>query len=726
MPVSHRPRPLAGPVGQLAARYWWVLAFLLLVGLIGAGAYIVAGLGHDTFVEGTTIAEVRGLTRLSVSVRDFEVPLKDQAAKLSWDVHYRLYRRILDSLRQSPKAVDIEGYLTGIDASVRRLSGFLDALLIARSSGGNAQAPEAAYRSEIDYAQEVVTGATDAFMYRLAGLAARVDRHWRQLLILNVVSSLTAIAFGIVLLLYRRDFLRRLRVESALRDSDDRVRLLLDSTSEGIYGVDLDGRCIFANSACIAALGYRDASELHGQDMHALIHASTGDGTQSPRETCPIHGVGPVPTPATELRLQRADSSSFPAECWPHQIERHGEVIGRVITFVDITQRRKVEAELRHSQRIDGLGRLAGGVAHDFNNLLTAIEGYASLAQAGVTHGSSVWNDLQEIRNTTHRAATLTRQLLAFGRRQTPERQVVDLNDLLARIQKMLRPLIGEAITIETQLADGLGAIFADPGQLEQVVVNLMVNARDAMPQGGRITVETRNVDLEDAYVVEHTGVAAGPYVMLAVSDTGVGIPEAVQARIFEPFFTTKEVGKGTGLGLATCYGIVKEHGGNIWCYSEPGLGATFKVYLPRTSGVAERAVTSPRESAAAGTETILLVEDEPRVRAIAMRTLAGRGYQVREAQDAAEALRVAQDLDGPLHLLITDVVMPGMNGIELSKRLRALRPTIQILYTSGYSEVAIPRDGLDGSPPFFLEKPFTPDALLRRVRTIFATPDAG
>lgn len=454
--------------------------------------------------------------------------------------------------------------------------------------------------------------------------------------------------------------------------------------------------------------------------MHDLIHVPPLDGVPS-REACPVHGTGPSSASATELRLQRADGTSFPAECWPHPIERHGEVIGRVVTFVDITQRRRVEAELHHSQRLDSVGRLAGGVAHDFNNLLTAIEGYATLAQAGAGADNPIWNDLQEIRNTTRRAATLTRQLLAFGRRQATEPRVIDLNDLLTRMQNLLRPLIGETVVIETRLTPGLGAVLADPGQIEQVVVNLVVNARDAMPSGGRITIETRNVDLDEAYAQEHVGVAPGRYAMLAVSDTGIGISEAVQARMFEPFFTTKDVGKGTGLGLATCYGIVKQHGGNIWCYSEPGMGATFKVYVPRTSGVAERSAPPPDKPSARGTESILLVEDQTQVRAIASRTLSAAGYEVKVAQDAAEALRLAQALEGTLHLLVTDVVMPGMNGIELSKRLRETRPAVQVLYTSGYSEMTIPREGLDGSPAFFLEKPFTPETLLRRVREALA-----
>jgi two-component system, cell cycle sensor histidine kinase and response regulator CckA len=372
-----------------------------------------------------------------------------------------------------------------------------------------------------------------------------------------------------------------------------------------------------------------------------------------------------------------------------------------------------------HLRRLEELGRLAGAIAHDFNNLLTVINGYSEMVLGGLRPGDPKRGPVEQIYRAGERAALLTRQLLAFSRKQVVEHRVLDLNGVVGEAAKMLRRLVGEDITLTVVPAAGLGRVKADPGQVEQVMLNLVVNARDAMPRGGHLTVETANVDLDSQYARSHIEVRPGRYAMLAVSDTGVGMDEATQARIFEPFFTTKG-DKGTGLGLATVYGIVKQAGGSIYVYSEPGRGTTFKVYLP----VVEEPDTATRpnldpERHLHGTETILLVEDEPAVRSLSRMVLEMYGYTVLEAGNGGEALRRGEAHDGPIHLLLTDVVMPGMGGREVAERLRPRHPAMRVLYVSGYTDDAVVRHGVLAAETAFLQKPFTPVTLASKVREV-------
>jgi two-component system, cell cycle sensor histidine kinase and response regulator CckA len=381
---------------------------------------------------------------------------------------------------------------------------------------------------------------------------------------------------------------------------------------------------------------------------------------------------------------------------------------------------REKEEQLRMSQKMEAVGQLAGGVAHDFNNLLTAIMGYSDLTLRRLGEGDPLRGNIQEIKKAGERAATLTHQLLAFSRRQVLKPKVFNLNLVITDMEKMLNRLIREDIDIRLKLAPDVGQIKADLGQLEQVVVNLVVNARDAMPGGGRLTIETSNVHLDEEYASEHIAVTPGPHVMLVVSDTGVGMDEKTRRRIFEPFFTTKEAGKGTGLGLSTVYGIVKQSGGNVWVYSEVGQGTAFKIYLPRVDDTAEQIKkTSRREEIRQGTGTILLVEDDESVRSIALRTLEMYGYGILEARDGEEALAIASRREEKIDLLLTDVVMPGMSGRQLVERLQALRPDINVLYMSGYTEDAIRYHGVLGERTAFIEKPFAPDKLGQKVREV-------
>ncbi|HWR34798.1 MAG TPA: PAS domain S-box protein [Clostridia bacterium] len=506
------------------------------------------------------------------------------------------------------------------------------------------------------------------------------------------------------------------RSQDALRASEARYRSQVQSAAYGIYRSTLEGRFLDVNPAIVEMLGYDSAEELLALDMANDLYLEPGERHRLLTEIRGTPRIGGL-----ETRWKRKDGRAITVRLSGCRGSRYmGEPENFEMIAEDITERRTLEDQLRHSQKMEAVGRLAGGVAHDFNNLLTVIKGYSDLMLPELAPGNPMRNEVEEIRKAADRAASLTRQLLAFSRRQVLAPKVLDLNAIVTNMDKLLRRLLGEDVELLTVLAPSLGHVKADPGQIEQVIMNLAVNARDAMPSGGRLTIETTNFVIDESYSREHAMVKPGEYVMIGVSDNGIGMDAETASHVFEPFFTTKEMGKGTGLGLSTVYGIIKQSGGHVWVYSEPGLGSTFKVYLPVVEGGPEAMVTRPAAGGTyRGTETVLLVEDEDGVRALVREVLQRHGYVVIESQHGGEALIACEQHPERIHLLVTDVVLAQMSGREVAKRLCGLRPEMKVLYMSGYTEEAIIHHGVLDPGTAFLQKPFTPTALARKVREV-------
>jgi PAS domain S-box-containing protein len=512
---------------------------------------------------------------------------------------------------------------------------------------------------------------------------------------------------------------------TALRSSEQRFRSLVTATAQIVWWTDAEGNVTEPLPSWQSYTG-RSFDETRGAGWTAALHPDDAANA--------LHvwkeAVAKRSLFETEYRIRRHDGEYrwFIVRAVPI-VERDGRIREWVATCTDITGRRDAEdrlrskeLELQRSQRLDAVGRLAGGIAHDFNNLLSAILGPAELAADELPKGHPVLDDLRDIRNAALRASALTRKLLAFGRQQVMMPVVLDVNEEVESASQLLRRLIGEGIQLETSLRASRPMIRVDRTQLEQIIVNLAVNARDAMPDGGRLTIETGDIRVDRAMADEHRGLRPGEYVLLAVTDTGVGMDAATQRQIFEPFFTTKEHDKGTGLGLSTVYGIVRQSGGHIWVYSEPGKGTSFKIHFPCVrSGVADIVPAPEEKETPRGTETILLAEDEEEVRRLAVRILARLGYTVLPAQNGREALALAASHGGEIHLLLSDVVMPEMNGVELWERLRVERPGVPALFLSGWASDAVVRHGiLDGQLPF-LQKPFSPHQLGVMLREVLA-----
>jgi two-component system cell cycle sensor histidine kinase/response regulator CckA len=505
----------------------------------------------------------------------------------------------------------------------------------------------------------------------------------------------------------------RKRAEEKIRESEARLRVLVEQLPAVLWTVSKDLCFTSALGAGLTRLGLKP---------NQIVGVSLFDYFETPDPAfLPI---------AAHRRAIAGEPTTFHVEWKGGSYTCHveplrtaeGELQGAICMALDITDRRQLEEQLRQAQKMEAVGRLAGGIAHDFNNLLMVIQGYADLMTERLAEGDPLRRNAEQIQTASQRATSLTRQLLAFSRKQMLAPKVLSVQSVVTEMEKILRRLIGEDVQLETSSVADLGLVKADRSQIEQVILNLAVNARDAMPEGGRLTIETANVDLDESFSHSSVMLSPGPYVMLAVTDNGCGMDVETQAHIFEPFFTTKEKGKGTGLGLATVYGIVKQSGGYVWVYSEPGRGTSFKVYLPRvwdepTMPGRDRRIEGQRLPQ--GTETVLLVEDEKGVRELAREYLEMTGYTVIEAENGHTALELAGLHSGPIHLLMTDVVMPGISGRELSERVKAIRPEIRVLFMSGYTDQAVVHHGILETDAVLLQKPFTVAALAAKLRDI-------
>ncbi len=521
-------------------------------------------------------------------------------------------------------------------------------------------------------------------------------------------------------LMFCEDFTELKRAEESLRESEEKYRTLIERANDGIVIIQ-DGIMKFANPR-IAEMWGGTPEEIIGTPFTKYIHP---DEVSKLEDRYRRRMAGEEVTPIYETILQRRDGSPFYAEINAGLISYEGRPADLVIVR-DITERKRMEqemvslqAQLQQAQKMEAIGRLAGGIAHDFNNLLSVIKGTCQLSLLDLREGDPLYGDLKEIERASDRAADLTRQLLAFSRKQIMEMRVLDLNDVIKGFEKMLKRIIGEDIELVTYLSEGLGRVKVDQAQMEQAIINIVVNARDAMPKGGRLTIETANVELDEEYARRHIGVKPGSYVMVAISDTGVGMTPEVKDRIFEPFFTTKEMGMGTGLGLSTVYGIVKQSGGNIWVYSEPGRGATFKIYLPRVDEPVAELREEVIQETPQGSETVLEVEDEETVRKLAVRLLKKQGYRVLEAPDGGQAFILCERYTEPIHLILSDVVMPGISGRELVERLQRIHPEAKAIYMSGYTDNVILHHGILEEGLNFIQKPFTLESLARKVREV-------
>jgi PAS domain S-box-containing protein len=505
--------------------------------------------------------------------------------------------------------------------------------------------------------------------------------------------------------------------EERLRESEERFRTMTESAVDAVITADGDGRIVSWNRGAGVAFGYAP-EEVLGTPLARVVpeplRQLDADGKARPAGA----DVMPVPDRPIELQGLRKDGRPFPIELSLARWEtRQGSFLTVIIR--DVTERRQLEEQFRQAQKMESIGRLAGGLAHDFNNLLTVIGGHAELLHERVRPDDPLRQRIGLIQEAADHAADLTKQLLAFSRKQVLAPAVLNLNAIVAEIEPMLRRLVGEDIQLGAGLARDLGSVRADPAQLKQILLNLAVNARDAMPQGGKLTLETQNVEIDQSYARLHPDVPAGRYVLLAVTDTGIGMDDATRSRIFEPFFTTKAPGIGTGLGLASVYGIVTQSGGSISVHSEPGRGTAFKVYLPRVEGPVVPVSAGSSRDARRGSETILVVEDNEMVRTLTCEILKRHGYTVVEARHGADALDIAQRYHGPIHLVLTDVVMPVMGGPEMVSRLAPLRPSMKIVYMSGYPADALDHQGLVNGEFEFLPKPIGLDPLVRKVRDV-------
>lgn len=626
----------------------------------------------------------------------------------------QVFRLISENAADMIAVVDVEGRRIYNSQSYERVLGYTPEDL-QRSSAFEQIHPEDRERVKDASFEARRTGIGRTLEYRMR----HKNGSWRVLeSTARVIPSVSGVPEKMVIV--NRDITERKRAVEALRVSEASFRSVVEDAPYGIYQADDEGRFLRVNSALQRMLGYTTIEELQNINLEKEIFRRLED-FRGMREA--LHSLDEFKD--LEIEWRKKDGTPITVRCSGRRVrDENGGSAFHEVFAEDVTDKRVLEAQLRMAGKMEAVGRLSGGIAHDFNNILGVMIGYSQLLKRKMRSEPNLLEYAEEIEKAGQRAASLTRQLLAFSRQQILTPTVLDLNTLVADMEKMLPRLIGEDIAVRIELGSGLGAVRADRGQVEQVIMNLAVNARDAMPAGGSLLIQTANRDLDELYARDHPGAKVGRYIMLSVQDSGVGMDRETITHIFEPFFTTKELGKGTGLGLATVYGIVKQSGGYIGVDSSPGQGACFQVFLPRV----EEAITqaseihySPPETKSS--ETILLAEDSEPLRKLAKSLLEGHGFEVLAAQNGEEALGMARQHSGRIHLLLTDVVMPGINGRVLAERLLTTRPDTKILYMSGYTDSFIAGHGVLDQSTNLLYKPFSEEKLIERVRSIL---DAG
>ncbi|MBE9570257.1 MAG: PAS domain S-box protein, partial [Proteobacteria bacterium] len=623
------------------------------------------------------------------------------------------YRLLFENVFDVIFSYDQELRVLSVSPSVERVLGYKPEELIGRSfSDLNILAPEY-LESAISDAMRIFAGESiESSVYEF--IAKDRTRKFCE------ISGTPLIRDGKVLVgvSVGRDITDKKLAEVALHREKEKFRILVEESPLGVSLIGKDGDYKYVNPKFVEIFGYTLEEIPTGQEWFRKTY---------PDPEYRNKAISTWITDVKESEPGQFRSQTFTVTCKDglkkviQFLPVTMETGDHFIIYDDITEKEKLGAQLRQAQKMEAVGMLAGGVAHDFNNLLTCIIGNADLMLMSLSKDSPLNENIGEIMEAGQRAASLTRQLLAFSRKQVFQLKVLNISSVVTELKKMLGRLIGEDVKVETFLEPDLMQVEADPVQVQQVIMNLAVNARDAMPRGGKLTIETANVYLDETYAHDHeVELKTGPYVMLAVSDTGFGMDEKTRSRIFEPFFTTKEKGEGTGLGLSTVYGIVKQSGGYIWVYSEPEQGTTFKIYMP---GVEREAEPVKRQQTSLeglrGSENVLLVEDDKTLRNLAVKVLKQYGYSVIEAQHGEQALSICDQHEGPIHLMITDVVMPGMSGRELAGRLQSLRPEIKVLYMSGYTDNVIVHHGVLAPGVNFIEKPFSPGGLVRKVREV-------
>jgi PAS domain S-box-containing protein len=647
--------------------------------------------------------EMRGEKILTVRLRDITERQKAEEG-------LRKLAAIVESSHDAIMGKTLDGVITNWNQGAQRIYGYTAAEAIGKNISMLVPADRQDELARLLESLRRAESVDDFETVRVRKDGQRIDVSLTISLIRNSAGEVVGAST------IAREISDRKRAEREIENSLSILRATLESTADGILVVDREARIVTYNRKF--AQMWRIPESLDAVRDHRQAVDYVVDQLKEPDKfIAKIHDLYSRPEAESYDLVEFKDGRVFERYSQPQRIA--GEIVGRVWSYRDVSERKRLEQQLRQAQKMEAVGRLAGGIAHDFNNLLNVIIGYTYLLQSRLKPGDPLRANVEQVVQAADRATALTRQLLAFSRKQVLQLEVLDVNDVVAGMGKMLPRLIGEDIDLRIVAETPLGCIKADPGQIEQVIMNLVINARDAMPAGGKLTIETSNVYLDENYARQHA-IAPGHYVMLAVSDTGHGMDAETRARIFEPFFTTKESGKGTGLGLATVYGIVSQSGGHIWVYSEVGHGTTFKIYLPRAEEPArEHHPALVVEPAGPGSETILLVEDEASMRKLLVEVLQHKGYNVLAAEDGARALEISRKYTGIIHLLITDVVMPAMRGEQLAEQLKQERPETRVMFMSGYTDKALAHSGVLQEDTILLQKPFTPDVLLRRVRQL-------